>query len=113
MPLTALTGALVGRAAADRRPDWPGRSTGYCPHGDDERVNRKAVVYAALLVVAAGAGCGAQRGAGRSRTLNWYVFNEPGGAYDAAVTRCNRQARGRYRIHYVPLPTDANQQREL
>ena len=76
-------------------------------------MNRRAVVYAALLVVAAGAGCGSQRGAGGSRTLNWYVFNEPGGAYDAAVSRCNRQARGRYRINYVRLPTDANQQREL
>jgi trehalose/maltose transport system substrate-binding protein len=76
-------------------------------------VNRRALVWAALVVAAAGAGCGSQREAGGSRTLNWYVFNEPGGAYDAAVSRCNRQARGRYRINYVRLPTDANQQREL
>jgi multiple sugar transport system substrate-binding protein len=76
-------------------------------------VNRRAVVCAALLVAAAAAGCGSQREAGGFRTLNWYVFNEPGGAYDAAVSRCNRQAGGRYRINYVRLPTDANQQREL
>ena len=41
------------------------------------------------------------------------MFNEPGGAYDAAVADCNKQAGGRYTINYVKLPTDANQQREL
>lgn len=66
-----------------------------------------------LVVAAVGAGCGSNPEGHGSRTLNWYVFNEPGGAYDAAVSRCNRQARGRYRINYVRLPTDANQQREL
>jgi trehalose/maltose transport system substrate-binding protein len=76
-------------------------------------VSRGAVVCAALVAVAAGAGCGSERQGGGARTLNWYVFNEPGGAYDAAVSRCNQEARGRYRINYVRLPTDANQQREL
>ncbi len=52
-------------------------------------------------------------GGGGARTLNWYVFNEPGGAYEQAVETCNESARGRYRINYVRLPTDANQQREL
>ena len=46
-------------------------------------------------------------------TLNWYVFKEPGGAYDQAVANCNKEANGRYKIAYQALPTDANQQREL
>jgi multiple sugar transport system substrate-binding protein len=58
------------------------------------------------------AGCGSGEGGG-AKTLRWYVFNEPGGAYEQAVKNCNEQARGRYRIEYVRLPTDANQQREL
>jgi multiple sugar transport system substrate-binding protein len=57
-------------------------------------------------------GCGSSSSSG-SRTLKWYVFNEPGGGYDAAVANCNKQANGRYKIDYVKLPTDADQQREL
>jgi multiple sugar transport system substrate-binding protein len=71
---------------------------------------------AALLVGAAAlllTACGSGEGGGGARTLNWYVFNEPGGAYEQAVANCNKQANGRYRINYVRLPTDANQQREL
>jgi trehalose/maltose transport system substrate-binding protein len=74
-----------------------------------------ALLAVTLAVAATGAGCGAgsDTGAGGARTLNWYVFNEPGGAYDAAAANCNKQAKGRYKINYVKLPTDANQQREL
>src|SRR3954451_21850092 len=66
------------------------------------------VLLAALL----GPGCvwGSNKG---PPTLNWYVFNEPGGGYDAAVANCNKQNAGRYKINYVKLPTDADQQREL
>jgi multiple sugar transport system substrate-binding protein len=70
------------------------------------------------VLVAAGAalalaGCGYGETSGGARTLNWYVFNEPGGAYEQAVATCNEKAGGRYRLNYVRLPTDANQQREL
>ncbi|MBN1527881.1 MAG: ABC transporter substrate-binding protein [Thermoleophilaceae bacterium] len=67
------------------------------------------------MVVAAAtlAACGSSEGGSGARAINWYVFNEPGGAYDAAVDDCNKQANGRYNINYVKLPTDANQQREL
>ena len=65
------------------------------------------------LIVAFTAGCGGGDEGGGSRTINWYVFSEPGGAYDAAVATCNKQAKGAYKIKYVRLPTDANQQREL
>jgi multiple sugar transport system substrate-binding protein len=69
----------------------------------------------ALVALAAGlaTGCGSSGGGGGAPTLNWYVFNEPGGAYEQAVANCNKQAKGRYKINYVRLPTDANQQREL
>jgi trehalose/maltose transport system substrate-binding protein len=72
-------------------------------------------VAAALAALAAGvaAGCGGGGGGGGTPTLNWYVFNEPGGGYDAAVANCNKQAAGRYKLNYVKLPTDADQQREL
>ena len=37
------------------------------------------------------AGCG---GGGESagKRVNWYVFDEPSGAFDAAVKRCNKEA---------------------
>jgi len=63
--------------------------------------------------VATGCGIGGDDAAGGARAVNWYVFNEPGGAYEQAIRDCNQQADGRYRINYVRLPTDANQQREL
>src|SRR5829696_1440267 len=67
----------------------------------------------ALLATATLAACGSSEGGSGARAINWYVFNEPGGAYDAAVADCNKQSGGRYQINYVKLPTDANQQREL
>jgi multiple sugar transport system substrate-binding protein len=69
-----------------------------------------AVVAAALVSIAA-AGCGSSSGG--SKTVNWYVFQEPSGAYNDAVANCNKQANGRYTIKLVPLPTNADQQREL
>jgi multiple sugar transport system substrate-binding protein len=59
-----------------------------------------------------GAGCGSDSSGG-SKDVNWYVFNEPGGGYDAAVAQCNKQNAGKFKINYVKLPTDADQQREL
>jgi multiple sugar transport system substrate-binding protein len=67
-----------------------------------------------LALVAATAGCGiGEEAEGGPRTVNWYAFNEPGGAYEQSIDDCNKQANGRYKINYVRLPTDANQQREL
>jgi trehalose/maltose transport system substrate-binding protein len=69
----------------------------------------------ALIVSMALAACGvgSSEGGGGKNAINWYVFNEPGGAYDKAVADCNKQANGEYHINYIKLPTDANQQREL
>ena len=44
--------------------------------------------------------------------LTWYVFDEPSGAFREAARRCAESAAGRYRIDLVPLPADADQQRE-
>jgi multiple sugar transport system substrate-binding protein len=70
------------------------------------------VVIAAVAAVALSA-CGSDNGGGGPATVNWYVFNEPGGAFDQAVKTCNEKAAGRYKINYIKLPSDANQQREL
>jgi multiple sugar transport system substrate-binding protein len=68
----------------------------------------------ALASLAALTGCGiGDEAASGPRSVNWYAFNEPGGAYEQSIDTCNKQANGRYRINYLRLPTDANQQREL
>jgi multiple sugar transport system substrate-binding protein len=74
-----------------------------------------AAAVGLILAIAAATGCGVggDEGGTGARAINWYVFNEPGGAYDQAVAECNEQSEGRYNINYVKLPTDANQQREL
>ena len=46
-------------------------------------------------LVSALAACGSDEGGGGARAINWYVFNEPGGSYDAAVADCNKQAGGK------------------
>lgn len=45
-------------------------------------------------------------------TLSWYVFNERSGAFRQAAAACSANAAGRYRIELMPLPADADQQRE-
>jgi multiple sugar transport system substrate-binding protein len=74
-------------------------------------------VAAALVAAVVLAGCGFSSeeggGGGSGTTLKWYVFNEPGGAFEQGIKNCNEQSGGRYQISYVRLPTDADQQREL
>jgi multiple sugar transport system substrate-binding protein len=72
-----------------------------------------AALLALAAAIASSCGVGGAEGGTGARAINWYVFNEPGGAYDQAVSECNDEAQGRYQINYVKLPTDANQQREL
>ncbi len=45
-------------------------------------------------------------------TLNWYVFNEPSGAFATAARNCSEDSQNTYHIRLVPLPADADQQRE-
>jgi multiple sugar transport system substrate-binding protein len=71
------------------------------------------MVVAATLLGGCGFSSEEEGGGGGGTTLNWYVFNEPGGGFVAGIDNCNKQANGRYRINYVRLPTNADQQREL
>lgn len=74
-----------------------------------------AMAGVALAAAAVGVGCGfsSEEAGGSGTTLRWYVFNEPGGAFEQGIKNCNEEAGGRYNIQYVRLPTDADQQREL
>lgn len=67
------------------------------------------MVGALALLAAACGGGGDESG---TPTLQWYVFNEPGGAFPAAIESCNEQAGGRYEIEQSVLPSNADQQRE-
>jgi multiple sugar transport system substrate-binding protein len=69
-----------------------------------------AVAVAVLALVAAACGGSGESGPPK---VNWYVFQEPSGAYNDAVANCNKQSGGKYNIVLVPLPTSADQQREL
>ncbi|MGB3223557.1 MAG: ABC transporter substrate-binding protein [Desulforhopalus sp.] len=44
--------------------------------------------------------------------LNWYIFDEPSGAFVDAAETCSRESAGQYNINLTPLPADADQQRE-
>jgi len=63
-----------------------------------------------LLSVLALAGCG--RDVSGPPILNWYVFDEPSGAFTEAARRCADASNGAYQVELIPLPADADQQRE-
>nr|WP_133513266.1 ABC transporter substrate-binding protein [Candidatus Thiosymbion oneisti] len=67
---------------------------------------RIGAVLAAVLM----SGC--VREAPVTPVLNWYVFNEPSGAFAAVARRCAEKSDGAYRVELKPLPADADQQRE-
>jgi multiple sugar transport system substrate-binding protein len=65
-----------------------------------------SLAIAALLVSACG------EPGGEIPVLNWYVFDEPSGAFAEAARRCAEESDGAYRITLKALPSDADQQRE-
>src|SRR3954447_22731890 len=67
----------------------------------------------AILIAAALGGCGGSGSSSGPTTLKWYVFKEPGGAFDAAAAKCTKDSNGKYKVEVVALPTDSDQQREL
>lgn len=72
---------------------------------------RPGVTVLLELLLAATAGC--RNGENHEQpTLSWYVFNEPSGAFFEAAAFCTKQSFGRYTIALMPLPPDADQQRE-
>ncbi|MGB7934281.1 MAG: ABC transporter substrate-binding protein [Gammaproteobacteria bacterium] len=64
----------------------------------------------ALLVLAL-FGCG-ERTQPQPPVLHWYVFNEPSGSFESAAQRCAEASEGAYQVKLMPLPSDADQQRE-
>jgi multiple sugar transport system substrate-binding protein len=78
-------------------------------------LRRHLLTVFAILATTALVSCGfsSEEGGGRGTTVNWYIFNEPSGAFEQAADNCSRQSNGRYTINYVRLPTNADLQREL
>jgi multiple sugar transport system substrate-binding protein len=66
-----------------------------------------AAVAAAAVVLMA---CGEESGG--ARTLNFFIFNEPGGGAQQVAQQCSEQSGGRYEIAFRYLPSRADQQRE-
>jgi multiple sugar transport system substrate-binding protein len=67
------------------------------------------VALAASLLAACGTSGGS---AGGTPTLNWYIFNEPSGSYQAAAADCSAASGGEYNIQIQELPSGADGQRE-
>ncbi|MDQ4129990.1 MAG: extracellular solute-binding protein, partial [Actinomycetota bacterium] len=67
------------------------------------------VILGVIAVLLAACGGGGDTG---TRTVKWYVFREPSGAFEAAARSCTEAARGRYRIEIAELPAQADAQRE-
>src|SRR3954454_13808368 len=70
-----------------------------------------AIAVLAGVIVVGLSSCGGSDSGGKV-TLNLWVFNEPSGAFKAAVSRCSAASQGRYKIVYNTLSNDADQQRQ-
>jgi multiple sugar transport system substrate-binding protein len=60
----------------------------------------------------AACGGGTSGSSGGTATLNWYIFHEPSGSFQAAATDCSKASGGAYDIKIQELPAAADQQRE-
>jgi multiple sugar transport system substrate-binding protein len=73
---------------------------------------RPWVLVAVVVALSLGAvACGGEESGG-SRTLNFFIFNEPGGGPQDVAAQCSEQSGGRYEIEFQYLPSRADQQRE-
>jgi multiple sugar transport system substrate-binding protein len=72
----------------------------------------RVVALVAVLVVSAGlSACGGEGGGG-GNTLNFYIFNEPGGGPQKVADQCSKDSGGKYKIEFTFLPNQADAQRE-
>jgi trehalose/maltose transport system substrate-binding protein len=67
-----------------------------------------------LIMVTAASLMAACGGADRTGppTLNWYIFHEPSGSFQAAAADCSAAAHGAYNIRIQELPAAADAQRQ-
>lgn len=68
-----------------------------------------------LVAASAGAllaACGGNGGGAGTTTLNWYIFHEPSGSFQAAATGCSAASGGAYDIKIQELPATADGQRQ-
>ncbi len=65
-----------------------------------------------LAALSIGLGACAAEDSGGARTLNFFIFNEPGGGPQKVAEQCSQQSGGRYEIEFTFLPNTADQQRE-
>jgi multiple sugar transport system substrate-binding protein len=70
------------------------------------RTTLVVAVASVLAACAAGAGAG-----GSTPTLNWYIFHEPSGSFQAAAASCSSASGGAYTIKLQELPAAADAQR--
>jgi multiple sugar transport system substrate-binding protein len=93
-----------------------GPNSSFCSaRGDRARLWRRrpvlaAALAAAFLLAACGGGTGGEEGG--TATLNWYIFHEPSGSFQAAAADCSRASGGAYTIKIQELPSTADAQRE-
>ena len=80
------------------------------PRHRPSRQRRLLRYLLAASLLAGAVGCGSAESDGK--TLNWYVFQEPSGAFEQAAHRCSQRSGGRYEIAIQPLPASADAQRE-
>jgi len=73
---------------------------------------RRGLVAATVASLLAACGGTSGGSAGGTPTLNWYIFNEPSGSYQAAAADCSAASGGEYRIQIQELPSAADSQRE-
>jgi multiple sugar transport system substrate-binding protein len=76
-------------------------------------VPSRILALAVLLALAAFglAACGGDSGGG-SKTLSFFIFNEPGGGPQKVAEQCSKDSGGKYEIEFEFLPSQADQQRE-
>ena len=66
---------------------------------------------AASVALAVGlTGCGGDESG--SNTLNFFIFNEPGGGPQKVAEKCSKESGGKYDVEFTLLPNTADQQRE-
>jgi multiple sugar transport system substrate-binding protein len=70
-----------------------------------------AAMAAAWLLAACGGGTSTTTSGG-TPVLNWYIFTEPSGSFQAAAADCSKAANGAYTIKIQDLPKAADAQRQ-